>query len=65
MIFENIITIIKHYNIREQELMSHGVVRITQASPFVFNHFTALSVHTETPNATHCSTTVPSAGVQT
>jgi len=45
--------------------MSHGVVKIIQASLFVFSQFAALSVHTKTPNATHCSTTVPSAGVQT
>ena len=45
--------------------MNHGVVKIIQASLFDFSHFAILLVHTKTPNATHCSTTVPSAGVQT
>jgi len=56
---------IKLYNVKERELLSHGVVKIIQASLFVFIHFTPLSVHTKTSNATHCSTTVPSSGVQT
>jgi hypothetical protein len=56
---------IKLYNVNKRELMSHGVVKIIHASLFVFSHFTALSVHTKTPNAKHCSTNVPSSGVQT
>jgi len=45
--------------------MSHGEVNINPALLFFFSHFTALSVHTKTPNATHCSTNVSSSGVQT
>jgi hypothetical protein len=56
--------IIKLYNVRKQKCISHGVVKIIRASLFVFSHFTALSVQNQ-PNATHYSTTVPLAGVQT
>jgi hypothetical protein len=64
-IFENICLIMKGYNERERKLVSHAVVKIIQASLFVFSHFTALSVHTKTPNATHFSKTVPPSDVQT
>jgi len=57
--------IIKGYNVRERKLVSHGVVKIIQASLFVFSHFTALLVHIKTQNATHLNTTSLSSGVQT
>lgn len=64
-IFEKICVIIKRYNVRERKLVSHAVIKIIQASLFVFSHFTALSVRTRTPNVKHFNINVPSSGVQT